>query len=55
MKVNVWCAAEMEFDEAGEHAGDLQTNSHFKYIVDKRAEHGFTVYKSEPIGAFSDT
>jgi hypothetical protein len=26
-------------------------NSHFKYIVDKRVEQGFTVYQSEPIDA----
>ena len=26
-------------------------SSHFKYIVDKRVEQGFTVYQSEPIGA----
>ncbi len=49
-----WNMAAEEFDEAGDHAGDLQTNSHFKYIVDKRAEQGFTVYQSEPIGAKYD-
>ncbi len=37
-----------EFDEAGPYADDLQTNSHFKYIVDKRVEQGFTVYQSQP-------
>ncbi len=40
-----------EFDEPGEHAGDLKCESHFKYIVDKRVEQGFNVYQSEPIGA----
>ena len=40
-----------EIDEAGPHAGAIQTDSHFKYIVDRRAEQGFTVYQSEPIGA----
>lgn len=46
-----WNFAVEEFDVAGEFAGDLKTNSHFKYIVDKRAEQGFNVYQSEPIGA----
>ncbi len=27
------------------------SNKHFKYIVDRRAAQGFTVYQSEPIGA----
>lgn len=40
-----------EFDEPGEHAGDIQCQSHFKYLVDKRWEQGFNVYQSEPIGA----
>ena len=46
-----WGMASEELDSAGEHAGDIDTTSHFKYIVDKRAEQGFTVYQSEPIGA----
>ncbi len=46
-----WNMVAEEFDEAGDHAGDLDTNSHFKYIVDKRVEQGFTVYQSEPIDA----
>ena len=46
-----WNFAVEEFDEAGEFAGDIKTDSHFKYIVDKRTEQGFTVYQSEPIGA----
>ncbi len=37
-----------EFDSAGPYAGDLQTDSHFKYIVDKRVEQGYTVYQSQP-------
>ena len=46
-----WGMASEELDSAGEHAGDINTTSHFKYIVDKRAEQNFTVYQSEPIGA----
>ncbi len=46
-----WGMPTEELDEAGEHAGNVQTDSHFKYIVDKRAEQNFTVYQSEPIGA----
>ena len=46
-----WNMFTEEFDSAGDHAGDIQTDSHFKYIVDKRIEQGFTVYQSEPIGA----
>lgn len=46
-----WGMASEELDSAGPHAGDIQTDSHFCYIVDKRAEQGFTVYQSEPIGA----
>jgi len=46
-----WGMASEELDSAGPHAGDINTESHFKYIVDRRAEQGFTVYQSEPIGA----
>jgi hypothetical protein len=46
-----WNMITEEFDSAGNRAGDIQTNSHFKYIVDRRAAQGFTVYQSEPIGA----
>lgn len=49
-----WGMASEELDSAGGHAGDIETASHFKYIVDKRAEQGFTVYQSEPIGATYD-
>ncbi len=45
-----WNMLTEEFDEAGDRAGNIQTDSHFKYIVDKRVEQGFTVYQSEPIG-----
>ncbi len=45
-----WGMLGEEFDSAGPNAGDIQTDSHFKYIVDKRIEQGFTVYQSEPIG-----
>ncbi len=46
-----WTMFTEEFDEAGPSAGDLKTDSHFKYIVDKRVEQGYTVYQSEPIRA----
>lgn len=46
-----WTMFTEEFDEAGPYAGNLETDSHFKYIVDKRVEQGYTVYQSEPIGA----
>ncbi len=45
-----WNMLTEEFDKAGPNAGDIETDSHFKYIVDKRVEQGFTVYQSEPIG-----
>ncbi len=45
-----WNMLTEEFDEAGPRADGIQTDSHFKYIVDKRVEQGFTVYQSEPIG-----
>ncbi len=46
-----WNMITEEFDSAGPYAGDIETDSHFKYIVDRRVEQGFTVYQSEPIGA----
>ncbi len=46
-----WTMFTEELDEAGSHAGGIETDSHFKYIVDKRVEQGYTVYQSEPIGA----
>ncbi|MBR6765648.1 MAG: DUF4038 domain-containing protein [Clostridia bacterium] len=46
-----WNMVKEEFDSAGEAAGNIETDSHFKYIVDRRVEQGFTVYQSEPIGA----
>lgn len=49
-----WGMASEELDAAGPHAGDIETDSHFCYIVDKRVEQGFTVYQSEPIGATYD-
>ena len=45
-----WSMMAEEFDEPGPHAGKLKTESHFKAIVDRRVEQGFTVYQSEPIG-----
>lgn len=46
-----WGMYTEEFDEPGPHAGSTGAQSHFKYIVDRRVEQGFTVYQSEPIGA----
>jgi len=46
-----WSMLTEEFDEPGGHAGNTGAVSHFKYIVDRRVEQGFTVYQSEPIGA----
>ncbi len=46
-----WTMPKEEFDSAGPNAGDIKTDSHFKYIVDKRVEQGFTVYQSEPLQA----
>ncbi len=45
-----WTMLNEEFDSAGSHAGDINTDSHFKFIVDTRVKQGFTVYQSEPIG-----
>ena len=46
-----WGMYTEEIDEPGPHAGNTGAGSHFKYIVDKRVEQGFTVYQSEPIGS----
>ncbi len=46
-----WGMASEELDSPGDHAGETGAASHFKYIVDRRAAQGFTVYQSEPIGA----
>ena len=46
-----WGMYTEEIDEPGPHVGDISTDSHFKYIVHRRAQQGFTVYQSEPIGA----
>lgn len=46
-----WGMYTEEFDEPGPNAGDTGAESHFKYIVDRRVEQGFTVYQSEPLGA----
>ena len=46
-----WSMFSEEFDSAGTKAGNLNASSHFKYIVDKRVQQGFTVYQSEPIEA----
>jgi len=43
-----------EIDEPGPHAGATGAASHFKYIADRRAAQGFTVYQTEPIGAKFD-
>ena len=46
-----WGMYSEEFDAPGPHAGNTGAESHFKYIVDRRVEQGFTVYQSEPLGA----
>lgn len=46
-----WGMYTEEIDEPGPHAGTVKTDSHFKYIVNRRARQGFTVYQSEPIGS----
>ncbi|MBR2861702.1 MAG: DUF4038 domain-containing protein [Clostridia bacterium] len=43
-----WSMLSEEFDSAGPNAGSVKTDSHFKYIVDKRVAQGYTVYQSEP-------
>lgn len=43
-----WTMLKEEFDEGGSNKGDTNAESHFKYIVDRRVEQGFTVYQSEP-------
>ena len=45
-----WTFATEEFCEPGEHAGEIDCDSHFKYVVDRRYAQGFNVYQSEPIG-----
>jgi len=49
-----WGMYKEEFDEPGPNACDSGAASHFRYIVQRRAEQGFTVYQSEPIGAKFD-
>lgn len=46
-----WGMYTEELDEPGPHAGQSGAQSHFRYIVDRRVEQGFTVYQSEPIGS----
>ncbi len=42
-----WGMISEEFDSAGDSAGSINTSSHFKYIVDKRVNQGYTVYQSQ--------
>ncbi len=44
-----WNFMAEEFDEPGDHACGIKCESHFKYIVDKRVEQGYTVYQTEPL------
>ncbi len=46
-----WTMFTEEYASAGSKAGNIKTTSHFKYIINKRIQQGFTVYQSEPIGA----
>lgn len=45
-----WTLLTEEYDSAGDHAGNIDTDSHFKFLVKERVNQGFTVYQSEPIG-----
>ncbi len=45
-----WAMLSEELDEAGPNAADVKTDSHFRFMVDKRLEQKFNVYMSEPIG-----
>ncbi len=49
-----WSMLTEEYDSAGLGAARTGAKSHFRYIVDKRVEQGFTVYESEPIGTKAD-
>lgn len=49
-----WGMLTEEFDSAGPNAAGVQTDSHFKYVVHRRVEQGFTVYQSQPNGAKFD-
>ncbi len=49
-----WGLYREEIDEPGPHAGTTGATSHFKYVVKRRAEQGFTVLQSEPIGCRFD-
>ncbi len=44
-----WSMCKEEFDCAGDRASNINCDSHFKCIVDKRIRQGFNVYQSEPI------
>ncbi len=48
-----WNMFTEEFDSAGDHAIGIETDSHFKYIVEKRISQGFNMYQSEPLGGFT--
>jgi len=49
-----WNYLTEEFDSAGTRNVNVNTTSHFKYIVNKRVAQGYTVYQTEPIGAKFD-
>ncbi len=44
-----WTMPLESLDSAGDRAENIQTDSHFKYIVDRRVAQGFTVYQSQPL------
>lgn len=46
-----WNFMKEEYDSAGEFSGNIVTDSHFKYIVNKRVSQGYTVYQSQPNSA----
>ena len=49
-----WNFLTEEYDKAGSNAGDIDTTSHFKYIVNKRVSQGYTVYQTQPNAAGFD-
>ena len=49
-----WGLYREEIDQPGPHAGTTGATAHFKYVVKRRAEQGFTVLQSEPIGCRFD-
>ena len=49
-----WGMYREEIDSPGPFAGSSGATSHFRHVVSRRAEQGFTVYQSEPIDPWFD-